>query len=115
MRERSALGVLAGQADMEAFLQQRAERQCSAMAQSKPFAGLEHLAPASSRRWMVLCGCEVLRHRRDAAADVLQHVNRDAGIAAARLFVGKPMADQRPSSQSARLGMSLGAVNSWSS
>ena len=32
---------------------------------------------------------EILRHRRYAAADVLQHVDRHAGIAAARIIVGK--------------------------
>ena len=54
-----------------------------------PVPGLHHLAAALQQALDGLVRVEVLRDGGDAPADLLQRLDGDAGLAAARLVVGK--------------------------
>ena len=93
LREGAALAVLAGQPHRMAVEQQRAEGQRLGGRPVDALAGLDRLARASSRkRWMVRwtwkpCGTAVI-----LLADVLERLDRDAGVAAARIVVDRARA-----------------------
>ena len=89
LREGAALAVLAGQAHREALVEQRAEGQVLGHRPVDAGAGLHHLAAALQQALHGLVGVEVLRDGGDAAADLLQRLDRHAGVAAPRLVVGE--------------------------
>jgi hypothetical protein len=106
--EGAALHVLAGEAHPVAFEQERAEGQGLGHGPVEPLAGVQHLLAVVEEALDRAVEMEALRHLGQRIADPLQGLGRDAGLAAAGI-VGilrtalRP--DQRPSSQSALLGL----------
>ena len=85
LRERAALGVLAGQAHAMAFLEQRAERQRLAGRPIDAFTGFDRLGAVVEKALHRAVDVEAVRHPGDGLADCLELVDRQAGIAAARI------------------------------
>ena len=90
LREGAALAVLARQAHREAFVEQRAEGQVLG---HRPVDALRRVSTISRRRsssrWMVLWALKSVRDGGDAPADLLQRLDGNAGLAAARVVVGE--------------------------
>ena len=87
LREGAALAVLAGEPHRMAIEQQRAERERLAGRPVDALAGLDRLAAIIEEALDRAVDVEILRRRGDLAADLLQRLERDAGIAAARIVV----------------------------
>ena len=68
-----------------AFEQQRAERQRLGGRPVDAFAGLDRLAARIEEALDGAVDVEALRHRGELPADLLQRLDRDAGVAAARI------------------------------
>src|SRR5580704_392233 len=83
LRERAALGILAGQPHAMAFEQQRTEGQRLAGRPIDALAGLDGFAPAVEKTIERLVQMKALRQRRDLLADLLQLREIDASFAAA--------------------------------
>src|SRR5262245_53272097 len=85
LRERAAFAVLSRQAHRRPLGQQRAERERLAGRPIDPLAGLDRLAPVVEESLDRAVDVEVLGDRRDLAADLLERIERHAGVAAARI------------------------------
>ena len=108
LRERAALAVLARQADVTAFLQQRAERQRLTGRPVDPDAGVDRFRAVVEEPLDGAVNAEIIRHPGDLAADLLEDSDIDAGDAAPRILVliGMLAAPPSvPSSQSALFGL----------
>ena len=108
LREGAALAVLAGQPHRMAFEQQRAEGERLGGRPVDALAGLDRLGARVEEALDGAVDVEALRHRGDLLADLLERLDRDAGVAAARIVARRSaafMPAQRPSSQSALLAL----------
>src|ERR1700730_3327610 len=85
LRERAALGVLAGQPHLVAFEQQRTERQRLAGRPVDIGAGLDRLAAAVEEPVERAMQMKSRRQGGDLVADLLELCDLDAGMARARL------------------------------
>src|SRR5262245_39262493 len=86
LRERAALGVLAGQPNGEALEQQRAEGERLSRRPVDPLAGLDRFSALVDKTLNRPVHVEALRHGRDLLADVLELRDCYPGIATARLL-----------------------------
>src|SRR6516162_7500702 len=86
LREGAALGVLAGEPDMMAFLKQRAERQRLAGRPIHADAGVDRLGAIIQETLDGAVNAETIRHLGDLAADLLEDRQIDAGDAAPRIL-----------------------------
>ena len=108
LRERAALGILAGQAHRMAFFEQRAERQRLASRPVDALAAFDRLGAIVEEALDRLVDVEALRHRGDLLADrlaALRAARRYCRGADRRRRAAAFRPDQRPSSQSALLGL----------
>src|SRR4029077_18535150 len=85
LRERAALGILAGQPHPVTLLQQRAERQRLGGRPVDAGSGLDRLAAAVEKAIERAMQMKALRQRGDLVADLLELGDFDAGLAAARI------------------------------
>ena len=85
--ERAALAVLAGEPHRVALDQQRAERQRLAGRPIDAFAGLDRLAAVLQKALDGAVGVEARREGGDLLTDLLERLERRAGLAAARIVV----------------------------
>ena len=88
LREGSALAVLAGEADAEAFHQKRRERHVLGHRPVDALARIDHLAAALDQLADRLVDVEVVRDRGDAMPDVFQGIDRNARVAAPIIAIG---------------------------
>src|ERR1035441_2147258 len=86
LRESAALGILAGQANGMAFLEQRAEGKPFRSGPVDAVAGLDRLGAMIEEALDGLVDVEALRDAGDLFADLAQLGDIDAGIAAARIL-----------------------------
>src|ERR1700742_4461988 len=86
LREGAALGVLPGQPDMMAFLQQRAERQRFASRPVDADTGVDRFGAIIEEALDGAVNAEAIRHLGNLAADLLENGGFDAGHAAAAIF-----------------------------
>src|ERR1700674_2595916 len=85
LRERAALGILAGQPHRMTFAQERAEGECLAGRPVDAVALLDRLGARVEKALDRAVDMETRRHRADPLADLLELLDRKAGIAAARI------------------------------
>ena len=85
LREGAALAVLAGEPHRTSLEQERAEGERLAGRPVDALAALDRLAAVVEEALDRPVDVEAFRHRRDLAADLRQRLDRDAGIAAARI------------------------------
>src|SRR6202011_1213654 len=85
LREGAALAVLPGETHGAALEQQRAYRQGLAGRPVDALAGLDRLAPVFQEPLDRAVDVEIRRRRRDLAADLVQRLDVDAGVAAPRV------------------------------
>src|SRR5262247_4392080 len=85
LREGAALAVLAGQAHREALEQQRAVGQRLGRRPGDALALLDGLGAVVEEALDRAVDMEILGHRSDFAADVLERIDGDAGMATARI------------------------------
>src|SRR5579883_3619847 len=85
LRERAALGVLAGQADRMTFNEERAEGERFSGGPINSSAGLDGLAAGVEKPLDRAVDMEGLRHGRNFRADVFEHLEFNARIAAPRI------------------------------
>ena len=90
--EGSALAVLAGEADRETFLHERAESELLGHGPVDALSGLDHLAAAFDEALERFVQVEIGGNGREPAADLLQSLLGYAGIAAPVAFLGGPVA-----------------------
>src|SRR3546814_5242538 len=83
LREGAAAGILARQPDRVALEQQRPEGQRLAERPVDALAGLDRLAPPFDEAGQLAAEAEAVRHIAQPAADPLQLVDVDGGLAAA--------------------------------
>src|SRR4029079_10263774 len=86
LRKRAALGVLPRQADVMAFLQQRAERQRLAGRPVDADAVVDRFGAVFEVALDGAVNAETVRHLGDLAPDILQDSGIDAGDAAAGIL-----------------------------
>src|SRR5207244_13591222 len=86
LRERAALGVLAGKPHRTAFEQQGTEGERLGRCPIDAFAGLDRLAAVVDETLQGPVQVETLRYRRDLRSDLFERRERDAGMAAARVI-----------------------------
>src|SRR6266852_3443962 len=87
LREGAALGVLAGEPHRTAVEQDRAEGKRLRGRPIDALAGLDRLGPRVEETLDGAVDVEALGHRGDLLADLLQRLDRDAGLAAPRVVV----------------------------
>src|SRR3954449_5814023 len=85
LREGSALGVLAGQPHRMSFDHQRAECQRLGRSPVDALAGLDRVAAVLQEALDGPVRVETLRYACDLQPDLLEHLERRAGVAAARV------------------------------
>ena len=85
LRERAASGILARKPNRRAVQQQRAEGERLAGRPVDVFAAFDHLALGIQLPGDLLVDVEVLGEPRESHADFAQPLQRNAGIAAARI------------------------------
>src|SRR3954452_9613537 len=86
LREGSALGILTGQPHRMPFDHQRAECQRLGRRSVDALAGLDRLTAVLQEALNGAVRVEALRYARDLEPDLLEHFERRAGMAAARIF-----------------------------
>src|SRR5579862_8510094 len=86
LRKRAALRVLSGQPHAVAFLEQRAEGERLTGRPVETLTGFDRLSAVIEKPLDRLVHMEVRRNDGDFLADLAQLLERDAGIAAARVF-----------------------------
>ena len=86
LRERAALGVLAGKPHRTAFEQQGTEGERLGRCPIDAFAGLDRLAAVVDETLQGPVQVETLRYRRDLRSDLFERRERDASMAAARVI-----------------------------
>src|SRR2546423_14150424 len=87
LREGAALAVLPGQRHRVAIDQQRAEAERLRRRPVDAFAGLDRLGAGVEEALHGAMHVEILWHRGDLLADLTQRIERDAGVAAARVVM----------------------------
>ena len=85
LREGAAFAILAGQPHRVAFLEQRAEGQGFAGRPVDAFAGFDRLGAVVEETLNRLVHGKAVRRRCYFLADIAQRLERDAGVAAARI------------------------------
>src|SRR3954463_16181405 len=87
LREGAALGVLAGQPHRIAVEEQCAERERLAGRPVDALAGLDRLGACVEESLDGAMGMEILRHRADLLADLLERFDFNAGDPTPRIVV----------------------------
>jgi hypothetical protein len=104
LAERAAAGILAAQAHVEAFIEQRREREMLGQRPIDALAVIDRLRRASTTRCTVLCMSKSRGNFSDGAAELAQRIDANFGFAATIIVDRQCEAGPfTPSSQSALL------------